>query len=357
MREAAGIAAGRQTEWSITMRVLGFGDFIVRLSPPGYQRFFQAGHFDVNYTGAEANVCVALSHMGVETAFVTRLPENDIAYAGIGELRRHGVDTRGIVFGGERMGVFYLEKGAAQRPSRIVYDRRHSAVAESGPADYEWREILDGYGWFHITGITPALGSAMPEICVEACGTARELGLTVSCDLNYRRNLWTPEEAGSAMRKIMPYVDVLLANEEDAEKVLGIKAAGSDVMRGVLDDRGYAETARRIEAEYGIHTVAISMRRSLSASDNDWGAMLYRGGKAYFSKRYMIHLVDRVGGGDSFAAGLIYGLVNGFDPQHTIEYAAAASCLKQTMEMDFSLSTAAEVEKLVGGNATGRVGR
>lgn len=339
------------------MKMLGFGDFIVRLSPPGYERFFQADHFDINYTGAEANVCVALAHMGMETAFVTRLPENDIAYAGIGELRRHGVDTGGIVFGGDRIGVFYLEKGAAQRPSRIVYDRRHTALAESTPACYDWKKLMAGYGWFHITGITPALSKTMPEVCIEACRTARELGLTVSCDLNYRKNLWTPEEAGATLKKMMPYIDILLANEEDAEKVLGIRAAGSDVMRGVLDDRGYEETARRIEAEYGIHTVAISMRRSLSASDNDWGAMLYRDGRAWFSKRYMIHLVDRVGGGDSFAAGLIYGLMNGFDPQHTVEYAAAASCLKQTMEMDFSLSTAEEVEKLVGGNATGRVER
>ena len=339
------------------MKMLGFGDFIVRLSPPGYERFFQAGSFDINYTGAEANVAVALAHMGVQTAFVTRLPKNDIAYAGIGELRRHGVDTSRIVFGGDRMGVFYLEKGAAQRPSRVVYDRKHSAAAESPPECYDWRAILDGFGWFHITGITPALGGGMPEICIEACRTARELGLTVSCDLNYRTNLWTPEEAGVTMKKMMPYIDVLIANEEAAELVLGIKAAGSDVMQGVLDDKGYEETARRIEREYGIHTAAISMRRSLSASDNDWGAMLYQDGRAYFSKRYMIHLVDRVGGGDSFAAGLIYGLVSGFDPQHTIEYAAAASCLKQTMEKDFSLSTAEEVEKLVGGNATGRVER
>lgn len=339
------------------MKMLGFGDFIVRLSPPGYERFFQASRFNINYTGAEANVAVALAHMGVKAAFVTRLPENDIARAGIGELRRHGVDTSRIVFGGDRMGIFYLEKGAAQRPSRIVYDRKHSAVAESSPACYDWRAILSGIAWFHITGITPALGSGLPEICIEACRTARELGTTVSCDLNYRKNLWTSEAAGAVMKRIMPYIDVLLANEEDVEKVLGIKAVGSDVMRGVLDDRGYAETARRIEREYGIHTVAISMRRSLSASDNDWGAVLYRDQKAYFSKRYMIHLVDRVGGGDSFAAGLIYGLMNQFDSQHTIEYAAAASCLKQTMEMDFSLSTAEEVEKLVGGNGTGRVER
>lgn len=339
------------------MKMIGFGDFMVRLSPPGYERFFQAGSFCVNYTGAEANVCVALSHMGIKTAFVTRLPDNDIARAGIGELRRHGVDTDRIVFGGDRMGVFYLEKGAAQRPSRTIYDRKHTAVAESTPACYDWKTILADSGWFHITGITPALSATAPAVCIDACRTAHEMGLTVSCDLNYRKNLWTSEQAGVVMKQLMPYIDVLIANEEDAEKVLGIRAADSDVVRGVLDDRGYAEAARRIEAEYGVHTVAISMRRSLSASDNDWGAMLYREGAVWYSRRYMIHLVDRVGGGDSFAAGLIYGLMKRFDPQHAIEYATAASCLKQTMELDFSLSTAAEVEQLVGGNDTGRVER
>ena len=338
-------------------KMVGFGDFMVRLSPPGYQRFFQAGRFEINYTGAEANVCVALAHMGVPTDFVTRLPDNDISRAGIAELRRHNVGTEHIVFGGDRIGVFYLEKGAAQRPSRIVYDRRNSSVALGGPSCYDWDTVFAGASWFHITGITPALSETIPEVCIQACRRAKELGLTVSCDLNYRKNLWTPAEAFDTMKLLLPHIDVLLANEEDAELVLGIKADGSDVMKGVLSNDGYEKVARKIEEQYGIRTVAISMRRSISASDNDWGAMLYCGGKAFFSRRYLIHLVDRVGGGDSFAGGVIYGLMNGFDPQHTIEYAAAASCLKQTVEMDFSLSSVEEIEKLVKGNASGRVER
>lgn len=338
-------------------KMIGFGDFMVRLSPPGYERFIQAGQFNVNYTGAEANVCVALSHMGVKTDFVTRLPDNDIAHAGIAELRKHGVNTDKIVFGGDRMGVFYLEKGAAQRPSKIVYDRKYTSVATGGIECYDWEKAFEDCSWFHITGITPALSETIPAVCIDACKKAHKMGLTVSCDLNYRKNLWTPAQAFETMKQIMPHIDVLIANEEDAELVLGIKAQGSDVMKGVLSDEGYADVARKIEQQYGIGTVAISMRRSISASDNDWGAMLYKDGKAHFSSRYMIHLVDRVGGGDSFAGGLIYGLMNEFDAQHAIEFAAAASCLKQTVEMDFSLSTAAEVEKLVGGNATGRVER
>lgn len=341
----------------MNQKMVGFGDFLVRLSPLSYKRFFQADNFEVNYTGAEANVCVALAHMGMKTDFVTRLPDNDIAHAGIAEMRKHGVGTDKIVFGGDRIGVFYLEKGASQRPSKIVYDRKYTSVATGGSECYDWDGIFADCTWLHITGITPALSSTIPAVCIDACRKAKEMGLTVSMDLNYRKNLWTPSEAYETVSRLLPYVDVLLANEEDAEVVLGIKAEGSDVMKGVLSDEGYAEVAKKIEKEYGIHTVAISMRRSISASDNDWGAMLYKDGQSYFSKRYMIHLVDRVGGGDSFAAGLIYGLMNDFDNQHTIEYAAAASCLKQTVEMDFSLSTAAEVEKLVGGNASGRVER
>ena len=338
-------------------KMIGFGDFLVRLSPPGYRRFLQADSFEINYTGAEANVCVALAHMGMSTEFVTRLPANDIAYAGIAELRKHNVGTDKIVFGGERMGVFYLEKGAAQRPSRIVYDRKYSAVATGGTDCYDWEQCFADCDWFHITGITPALSDTIPQVCIDACRAAKAAGLTVSCDLNYRKNLWTPSQAFGIIKQILPYVDVLLANEEDAEVVLGIKADGSDIMAGRLSDEGYVRVAEKIEAVYGIHTVAISMRRSISASDNDWGAMLYTDGRACFSRRYMIHLVDRLGGGDSFAAGIIYALANGFDPQHAVEYAAAASCLKQTMEMDFSLSSAEEIEKLVGGNATGRVER
>lgn len=338
-------------------KVVGFGDFIVRLSPPGYLRFIQADQFDINYTGAEANVLVSLSQMGVETEFVTRLPHHDIARAGLSVLQKYGVGTKQVAFGGERMGIFYAEKGASQRPSKIVYDRKFTAIAEAKFEDFDWDSIFDRAAFLHITGITPALSQTMPEVCVRICEEAAKRGLIVSCDLNYRKNMWTPAEAKATMEKIVPLVHTLIANEEDADKVLDIRAADTDVTAGKLNKDGYIEVARRICEKYGCKQVAVSLRKSISASDNEWGAMLYTGGKAYFSRTYCIRLVDRVGGGDSFAAGLIYALGHGFDPQHTIEYAAAASCLKQTIEMDFNLSTPEEIERLVAGDASGRVQR
>lgn len=338
-------------------RVVGFGDFLVRLSPPGYLRFSQANSFEFNYTGAEANVCVALAHMGMSADFVTKLPRNDIAYAGVAEMRKHGVGIENIAYGGDRIGIFYAEKGASQRPSRIVYDRMNSSVAESQFEDYDWDRIFSDAAWFHITGITPALSKSIRPLCIDACKKAKEHNVTVSMDLNYRKNLWSTDEAKDTITKMLPYIDVLIANEEDADKVLGIKADSSDVEKGLLSDKGYIEVAKKIEAEYKIHTIAISMRRSISASDNDWGAMFYAHNEAVFSNRYNIHIVDRIGGGDSFAAGIIYGMLNGFDDRHIIEFAAATSCLKQTIEKDFSISTVDEIEKLVNGNGSGRVER
>ena len=338
-------------------KMVGFGDFMLRLNPEGYLRFLQADRFLVNYTGAEANVCVSLAMMGMETDFVTRLPDNAIADAGIAELRKYGVGVGHIARGGERMGVFYAEKGASQRPSRIVYDRKYTAVAGCRYEDFDWDGIFAGASHFHMTGITPALSATMPEVCIAACRKAKELGLTVSCDLNYRKNLWTEAEAKACMTRLMPYIDVLVANEEDAEKVLGIKARNTDVTQGKLDRESYVDVAEQICQTYGTKMVAVTLRRSISASDNEWSAMIYTGGQAYFSRKYMIHLVDRVGGGDSFTAGMLYGLMNGYAPQETVEYAAAASCLKQSMEMDFNLSTRDEVLRLVEGDASGRVQR
>lgn len=338
-------------------KMVGFGDFMLRLNPEGYLRFLQADRFLVNYTGAEANVCVSLAMMGMETDFVTRLPDNAIADAGIAELRKYGVGVGHIARGGERMGVFYAEKGASQRPSRIVYDRKYTAVAGCRYEDFDWDGIFAGASHFHMTGITPALSATMPEVCIAACRKAKELGLTVSCDLNYRKNLWTEAEAKVCMTRLMPYIDVLVANEEDAEKVLGIKARNTDVTQGKLDRESYVDVAEQICQTYGTKMVAVTLRRSISASDNEWSAMIYTGGQAYFSRKYMIHLVDRVGGGDSFTAGMLYGLMNGYAPQETVEYAAAASCLKQSMEMDFNLSTRDEVLRLVEGDASGRVQR
>lgn len=255
------------------------------------------------------------------------------------------------------MGIFYAEKGASQRPSKIVYDRKFSSFSTSSPSDYNWKEILKDAGNFHFTGITPALGDNVAEICLEACKTAREMGVTVSCDLNYRKNLWSRAKAKETMEKLLEYVDVLIANEEDSADVLDIHASNTDIISGKLDRNGYIEVADKISKKYNIPTVAITLRKSISASDNDWSALLYKDGKPYFSKEYHIHLVDRVGGGDSFGAGLLYALGNGFDPQQTIEYAAAASCLKQTIELDVNLSKPSDVLALVGGDGSGRVQR
>ena len=338
-------------------KIVGFGDFLVRLSPPGYLRFLQADHFDINYTGAEANVLVSLALMGERTEFVTRVPDNDIGRAAVRSLGKYGVGTGCVAYGGERMGVFYLEKGASQRPSKIVYDRKYTAIATAKIDDFDWDAILDGAGWFHITGITPALSPTMPEVCIEACRRAHEAGLTISCDLNYRKNMWTTAEAKATMERILPWVDVLIANEEDADKVLDIRAADTDIIAGKLNRQGYADVARQIIEKYGVKAVAVSLRRSISASDNEWGAMLYSGGEPHFSRTYPIHIVDRVGGGDSFAAGLIYGMLHGFDAQKTVEYATAASCLKQTIEMDFNLASVEEVTRLMEGDGSGRVQR
>lgn len=338
-------------------KIVGFGDYIVRLNPEGYLRFIQADKFVVNYTGAEANVCVSLSMLGADSEFVTKLPDNAIAHVSLATLKKFGVRTDHIAFGGERMGLYYCEKGASQRPSKIVYDRKFTSFADCRYEDFDWDAIFEGASFFHITGITPAISKTLPEVCIKACEKAKSMGLTISCDLNYRKNLWTEAEARACMSQIMKYVDILVANEEDADKVLGIKAKGSDVEHGQFERESYVDVAQQICKTYGTKMVAVTLRRSISASENEWSGMLYTGGKPYYSKKYMIHLVDRVGGGDSFTAGLLYSLANGYEPQHTIEFAAAASCLKQTMELDFNLASADEVERLVQGDASGRVQR
>ena len=265
-------------------KVVGFGDFLVRLSPQGYLKFIQADSFDVNYTGAEANVLVSLACMGVDTEFVTRVPDNAIADSGIAMMRKFNVGTRHIVKGGDRIGVFYLEKGASQRPSRIVYDRKYSGIAMATPGMFDWNTIFEDASNFHITGITPALGEDMPQVCIEAVKKAKEHGLTVSCDLNYRKNMWTPEKAKECMEEMLKYVDILIANEEDADKVLGIKAADTDVTTGKLNKEGYIDVADQLCKKYGVKEVGITLRKSISASDNEWGALLYADGKPYFSK-------------------------------------------------------------------------
>lgn len=339
-------------------RVVGFGDFLLRLSPPGYRRFSQASAFETYYTGAEANVCASLAILGNPASFVTRVPENPIAETGLGELRRLKVDVSCVVRGGDRLGIYYCEKGASQRPSKVVYDRMHSGITEARRGDFDWAAILKGAGIFHFTGITPALGGELPRICEDACRAAKKAGAGISCDLNYRKNLWDTKTASKIMTRLLGFVDHLIANEEDAEKVLGIMADDSDVTGGRLSKDGYVGVARKLMAAFpNLKTVAITLRRSVSASDNVWGAMLYNGRKAFFSRDYDIHIVDRVGGGDSFAAGLIHAITHRLSPQETIEFAVAASCLKHSIELDVNLSTEEEIRRLMSGDGSGRVQR
>ncbi len=338
-------------------KVVGFGDYLLRLNPMGFLKFIQSPNWEANFTGAEANICVSLANMGVKTDFVTKLPDNEIARCAVASLDKYRVGTDYIARGGDRIGIFYVEKGASQRPSRVIYDRMNSSFISSTEADYDWDKIFEDAGYFHFTGITPALGDNVASLCEKALIKAKEHGLTVSCDLNYRKNLWTTQKAKETMEKLLKYVDVLVANEEDAEKVLSISAPDTDVTQGKLSRDGYIYVADQICKKYGIKKVAITLRQSISASDNNWSGLLYTDGKAYFSKEYAIRLVDRVGGGDSFSAGLIYAMGNGYSNEDCIEFAVAASCLKQTMEWDVNLSTVSEVLALMGGDGSGRVQR
>jgi len=339
------------------MKIITFGELMLRLAPRGYERFVQADAFGATYGGGEANVAVSLANYGAEAAFVTRLPGHEIGQAALNSLRRYGVDTGHIVRGGKRLGIYYLEKGASQRASKVIYDRADSAFALSQPGEYDWEAILSGADWFHFTGITPALGGALPQICTEALQTAKRLGVTTSCDLNYRGKLWSREEAGRVMGVLMPYVDVCICNEEDAADVFGIRAADTDISGGRLSHESYIGVAKELTSRFGLKACAITLRESLSASDNNWGALLYADGQAYFSKQYALHIVDRVGGGDSFGGGLIYAALSGYDYQRQAEFAAAASCLKHSVEGDYNHVSAEEVLRLAGGDASGRVRR
>ena len=338
-------------------RVITFGEIMLRLAPEGYYRFVQANSFGATYGGGEANVAVSLANFGIDTVFVTKLPAHEIGQAAVNELRKFGVDTSRIVRGGNRIGIYFLEKGASQRPSKVIYDRAHSAIAEASPEDFDWNEIFQNADWFHFTGITPALNDTLAAICLDACKKAKELGLTVSCDLNYRNKLWSREKAGQVMSELCKYVDVCIANEEDAADVFGIRAANTDVTKGAVSHEGYKDVAKQLAGRFGFSKVAITLRESLSASDNNWAAMLYDGTEFYFSKKHAVHIVDRVGGGDSFGGGLIYACLNQYDPQSAIEFAAAASCLKHSVEGDMNMVSVSEVQKLAGGDGSGRVQR
>lgn len=338
-------------------RVITFGEIMLRLAPEGYYRFVQTENYGATYGGGEANVAVSLANYGFDAAFVTKLPAHDIGQAGVNALRRYGVDTSLITRGGDRVGIYFLEKGASQRPSKVIYDRAGSAIATATTADFDWDKIFGGADWFHFTGITPALGDNVAAICLEAVKAAKARGITVSCDLNYRKKLWTKQKAGEVMGELCQYVDVCIANEEDAADVFGISAADTDVSKGEVNHEGYKDVARQLKERFGFRYVAITLRTSISANDNDWAAMLFDGKDYYFSKQYHMHIVDRVGGGDSFGGGLIYALLSGFDAQKTIEFAVAASCLKHTVEGDFNQVTADEVLRLASGDGSGRVQR
>ena len=322
-------------------RVITFGEIMLRLSPPGFQRFAQAKSFDVVYGGAESNASVSLANYGLSSAFATLVPDNPIGQAAVNELRAFGVDTKFMLRKGKRLGIYFYEKGVSMRPSKVVYDRKDSAIANIAPGDIDWDEVFDGADWFHFTGITPALSTAAAEETLRAVQAAKRHGVTVSCDLNYRKNLWSREEAGRVMGQLVPMVDVLIANEEDAADVFGICAETTDITAGKLNVEGYRSVARQLVERFGCKKIAVTLRESLSASDNNWSGMLYDGvsGEMVVSKKYAIRLVDRLGGGDSFGSGLIYALLSGYGSQEAVEFAAAASALKQTIEGDVNRVT------------------
>ena len=338
-------------------RVVCFGEIMGRLHPEGFLKIIQAQKLGLSFAGGEANVAVSLANFGLDAAFITKLPDNDLGKSVIRTLRGYNVDVSGIVMGGERLGLYFVERGASQRPSKVIYDRKNSAFAAAGTEDFDWDKIFDGACWFHFTGITPALSDTTGALCLQACKKAKEKGITVSCDLNYRKNLWSNEKACKTMSALMPYVNVCIANEDDAKDVFGIQARGTDVRSGKLDHDGYIDVAKKLTERFYFDKVAITLRGSLSASDNNWAAMLYTNGQSWLSKNYKIHLVDRIGGGDSFGGALIYALISGYDPQKVINFAVAASCLKQTIEFDFNQVTVSEVKTLMAGDGSGRVQR
>ena len=338
-------------------RIVTFGELMLRLAPNGYYRFFQNDQMQATFGGGEANVAVSLANYGMDASFVTKLPTHAIGQAAVNSLRALGVDTKDIVRGGERVGIYYLEKGASQSGSVCIYDRAYSAIQLAKREDFDWDKIFDGADWFHFTGITPAIGGDLVNICLDACKAAKAKGVKISCDLNYRGKLWTREEARKAMTELCKYVDVCISNEEDAKDVFGIEAENTDIYGGKLNKDGYKSVAKQLKDTFGFEKVAITLRSSISANDNDWAAMLYDGENYCFSKEYHLHIVDRVGGGDSFGGGLIYALLSGKDTQAAVEFAVAASALKHSIEGDYNRVSVSEVEKLAGGDASGRVQR
>jgi 2-dehydro-3-deoxygluconokinase len=339
-------------------KIVLFGELMMRLSTKRYERIVQAREFDVSYSGAEANLGAALARYGVESYVVSSVPDNAVGEACLAYLRQHGLNLDHVRRNGFRLGIYFVETGAAQRPSTFLYNRKGSSITELRPGDFDWDAIFEGKDWFHITGITPALADSVADIALEACATARRLGLTVSLDLNYRRGLWSPEKAREVLTGLLEHVSVLFTNEEEASTLFGIEARGTEVRAGRISERGYEDVAAQLRDRFGLRYVSITLRKSTSATVNDWSGMLYDGTTCYTSRSYHIdHVVDRVGGGDAYAAGIIYGLLTGQGLQETVEFAAAASCLKHAIHGDVNLATFEEIVALMRGDGSGRIRR
>jgi 2-dehydro-3-deoxygluconokinase len=339
------------------MKIVTFGELMLRLSPPGFERLLQSPVLQATFGGGEANVAVTLAQFGVDSYYVTRFPANAIGDAAVRMLRAEGVRTDFVVRGGDRMGIYFTETGASQRASTVLYDRARSAISEIPSGAIDWKRVMEGAAWFHFTGITPAIGEKAAAATREAVRAAKQAGARISVDLNFRKKLWTEAQAQAAMRPLVQELDLVIANEEDLQSVLGIQVEGADVTGGALDVAGYRDAAARVSRELGPSMVAITLRESLSASDNGWSGVLWDKGTLHQSQRYVVRLVDRIGGGDSFAGGLIYALVSGRAPEDALRFAVAASALKQTIPGDFNRVTVAEVDALAKGDASGRVQR
>jgi 2-dehydro-3-deoxygluconokinase len=341
----------------MSKKVVTLGEIMLRLSTPDFKRFVQADTFDVTYGGGEANVAAALCNYGLHGTFVTKVPDSAIGQSAINHLRRYGVDTQFIVRGGDRLGIYFLETGASMRASQVIYDRAHASISEVELNEFDFDKILDGTAWFHTTGITPALSDKAAALTEAALKAARAKGITTSIDLNYRKKLWSKEKAREVMTKLCKFVDVCIGNEEDADTTLGFKAAHTDITKGELNLDGYKDVFKQMKEKFGFKFIASSLRESHSASDNGWSALVYDGNDFYYTKKYNVRIVDRVGSGDSFASGLIYGLVTGMSMKDAAEFGVAASALKHTIPGDLNHATLSEVKDLMKGDASGRVQR
>ena len=340
----------------MSKKIVTFGEIMLRLTPPNHKRIIQTDKFNAIYGGGEANVAVSMANYGMSANFVTKLPQNPVGQAALNELRKYGVNVEHIARGGKRLGIYFCEDGASQRPSNVIYDRTNSAIAEATKEDFDWDEIFTDCDWYHFTGITPALSEGISDLVLESVKAAKAQNIKVSCDLNYRAKLWSRDRAEEVMTELMDYVDIVIANEEDAEMIFGIKS-GSDITGGDLEVAGYKKVAKKLIDKFDLELVGSHLRESHSASDNGWMVVLYDGEKFVKSEKYNIHIADRVGGGDSFAGGLIYSLLNGKELQEAAEFGAAASCLKQTIHGDMNMVSVDEVNTIAEGDISGRVKR